>query len=125
MKCSGGKPSTRILRGIFQVVSGFPLHFMLHRGHLDCFSNSVHYTYQNTAPLLVLNHTVIVQLIRNFVVNKPSSPLIFIGIDPYCYYLCITLEIGTSNCIYLTTYLHIMQPILNKENNQMVSFICV
>ena len=28
-------------RGIFHVVSGFPLHFMLYCGHLDCFSNSV------------------------------------------------------------------------------------
>ena len=33
-----------ILRGIFHVVlvSGFTLHFMLYRGNLDCFSNSVH-----------------------------------------------------------------------------------
>ena len=28
-----------ILRGIFYVVSHFPLHFMLYRGNLDCFSN--------------------------------------------------------------------------------------
>ena len=31
-----------ILRGMFHVVSGFPLHFMLYRGNSDCFSNSVH-----------------------------------------------------------------------------------
>ena len=30
-----------ILRGIVHVVSGFALHFMLYRGNLDCFSNSV------------------------------------------------------------------------------------
>ena len=30
-----------ILRGIFHVVSSFPLHVMLYRGNLDCFSNSI------------------------------------------------------------------------------------
>ena len=35
MKCSG---ENVILRGIFHVVTGFPLHFMLYRGNLDCFS---------------------------------------------------------------------------------------
>ena len=30
-----------ILRGIFHVVSCFPLHFMLYCGNLDCFSNSI------------------------------------------------------------------------------------
>ena len=34
MKCSG---KNAILRGIFHVVSGFPLHFMLYHGNLDCF----------------------------------------------------------------------------------------
>ena len=38
-KCSG---ENLILRGIFHVVSRFPLHFMLYRGYLDCFSNSVY-----------------------------------------------------------------------------------
>ena len=38
MKCCG---ENVILRGIFHVVSGFLLHFMLYRGNLDCFSNSV------------------------------------------------------------------------------------
>ena len=38
MKCN---EENVILRGIFQVVSGFPLHFMLYRGTLDCFSNTV------------------------------------------------------------------------------------
>ena len=37
MKCSG---ENVILRGIFHVVSCFPLHLMLYRGNLDCFSNS-------------------------------------------------------------------------------------
>ena len=37
MKCSG---ENVILSGIFYVVSGFPLHFMLYPGNLDCFSNS-------------------------------------------------------------------------------------
>ena len=35
MKCSG---ENVILREIVHVVSGFPLHFMLYRGNLDCFS---------------------------------------------------------------------------------------
>ena len=30
-----------MLRGIFHVVSGFPLHFMLYRGKLEFFSDSV------------------------------------------------------------------------------------
>ena len=30
-----------ILRGIFHVLSRFPLHFMLYRGNLDYLSNSV------------------------------------------------------------------------------------
>ena len=34
MKCSG---ENVILRGIFDAVSGFPLHFMLYRGNLDFF----------------------------------------------------------------------------------------
>ena len=38
MKCSR---ENVILRGMLHVVSGFPLHFMLNRGNLDCFSNSV------------------------------------------------------------------------------------
>ena len=37
MKCSG---ENVILRVIFHVVSCFPLHFMLHRGHLDYFLDS-------------------------------------------------------------------------------------
>ena len=44
MKCSG---ENVILRGIVHVVSGFPLHFTLYRGNLDCFFNNVdeiHYT---------------------------------------------------------------------------------
>ena len=32
-----------ILRGIFHVVSCFPLHFMLYHGNLDYFSDSVQY----------------------------------------------------------------------------------
>ena len=42
MKCSGGNV---ILRRIFHVVSCFPLHFMLYRRNLDCFSNSVNKKY--------------------------------------------------------------------------------
>ena len=38
MKCCG---ENVILRGIFHVVSRFPLHFMFNRGNLDYFSNSV------------------------------------------------------------------------------------
>ena len=38
IKCSG---ENVILRGIFHVVSGFPLHFMLFRGNLDYFLYSV------------------------------------------------------------------------------------
>ena len=38
MKCSG---ENVILRGIFHVVSCFPLHFMLYRGNFDYFSDSV------------------------------------------------------------------------------------
>ena len=38
MKCSG---ENAILRGIFHVVSCFPLHFMLYLGNLDYFSDSV------------------------------------------------------------------------------------
>ena len=38
MKCSGDNV---ILRGIVHVVSCFPLHFMLYRGNLDYFSDSV------------------------------------------------------------------------------------
>ena len=37
MKCSG---ENVILRGIFHVVSRFPLHFMFYRGNFDFFSNS-------------------------------------------------------------------------------------
>ena len=39
MKCSG---ENVIQRGIFHVVSCFPLHFMLYRGNLDYFLDSVH-----------------------------------------------------------------------------------
>ena len=38
MKSSG---QNVILRGIVHVVLHFPLHYMLYRGNLDCFSNSV------------------------------------------------------------------------------------
>ena len=38
MKCSG---ENAILRGIFHVVSCFPLHFMLYLGNLEYFSYSV------------------------------------------------------------------------------------
>ena len=38
MKCSG---ENVILLGIVHVVSRFPLHFMLYRGNLECFSSSV------------------------------------------------------------------------------------
>ena len=42
MKCS---VENVILCGIFHVVSGFLLHFMLYRGNLDCFSNSAAYLW--------------------------------------------------------------------------------
>ena len=45
MKCSG---ENVILRGIFLIVSCFPLHFMLYRGKLDGFSNSVQVLIGNT-----------------------------------------------------------------------------
>ena len=51
MKYSGGNV---ILRGIFHVVSGCPLHFMLYRGNLDCFSSRVE-QYVNVLTNLV-NH---------------------------------------------------------------------
>ena len=38
MKCSG---ENVLLRGIFPVLSCFPLHFLLYRGNLDYFSESV------------------------------------------------------------------------------------
>ena len=38
MKCRG---ENVILRGIFHAVSRFPLHFMLYRGNLDYFLDSV------------------------------------------------------------------------------------
>ena len=38
MKCSGVNV---ILHGKFHVVSCFPLHFMLYRGNMDYFSDSV------------------------------------------------------------------------------------
>ena len=38
MKCNG---ENVILRGIFHVISGFPLHFMLYRGNFYCFSKNV------------------------------------------------------------------------------------
>ena len=38
MKCSG---ENVLLRGIFPVLSRFPLHFLLYRGNLDYFSESV------------------------------------------------------------------------------------
>ena len=41
MKCSG---ENVILRGIFHVVSCFPLHFMLYPGNLHYFSISVYYS---------------------------------------------------------------------------------
>ena len=41
MKCSG---ENVLLRGIFHIVSRFPLHFMLYRGHLDYFLNSAEQT---------------------------------------------------------------------------------
>ena len=41
MKCSASGENV-ILRGIVHVVSRFPLHFMLYRGNLDYFSDSVH-----------------------------------------------------------------------------------
>ena len=42
MKCSG---ENLILREKVHVVSCFPLHFMLYRGNLDCFSDSVREKY--------------------------------------------------------------------------------
>ena len=38
MKCSG---ENVILRGIFHVISCFPLHFMLYHGNFACFSSRV------------------------------------------------------------------------------------
>ena len=43
MKFSG--ENMIVLRGIFHVVSCFPLHFMLYRGHVVCFYNSNTYSY--------------------------------------------------------------------------------
>ena len=50
MKCS---EESVILRGILHAVSRLPLHVMLYRGNLDCFSDSVY-------PLIALKyaHTV-------------------------------------------------------------------
>ena len=42
MKCS---KENVILQGIFHVVPRFPLHFMLYRGNLDYFSDSVVYNF--------------------------------------------------------------------------------
>ena len=49
MKCSG---ENVILRGIVHVVSGFPLHFKLYGGNLDCFSNRVD-MYINTPKFFI------------------------------------------------------------------------
>ena len=45
MKCNG---ESEILRGIVHEVSCFPLHFMLYRGKMDYFSDSVYCTLYST-----------------------------------------------------------------------------
>ena len=45
-----------IQRGIFHVVYGFPLHFMLYREYLDCFSNSV----PNTVVVVTLGEVLFI-----------------------------------------------------------------
>ena len=54
MKCSG---ENVILRGKFHVVSCFPLHFMLYRGNLYCFSNSDLYCSWKGVMLMVVVYT--------------------------------------------------------------------
>ena len=49
MKCNG---KNVILRGIFHVVSCFPLHFMLYRGNLDYFLDSEQFKSRDTCPLI-------------------------------------------------------------------------
>ena len=55
MKCSG---ENVILRGKFHVL-GFPLHFMLYRGNLDCFSSSAELKILFT-PAWYWRHTIFI-----------------------------------------------------------------
>ena len=50
MKCSG---ENVILRGIFRVLSCFPLHFLLYRGNFDCFSNRVTGPHRNVRSIVI------------------------------------------------------------------------
>ena len=124
MKCSG---ENVLLRGIFHVVSCFPLHFMLYRGNLDCFSNSVQslcvfyqYTFINKfgllllyifcAPFYVYQYTFVhgfVSIITSFVHRLfPLS-------TPFCIALCIsvhpcilyTLQLLQAIVTYICSYL--------------------
>ena len=52
MKCSG---ENVIQRGIFHVVSCFPLHFMLYHGHFNYFSDSVGFVTFGVLALLGLS----------------------------------------------------------------------
>ena len=55
-----------ILRGKFHVVPGFPLHFMLYRGNLDCFSNSVEGVLGHLAVTLTSGATVCICSVMHY-----------------------------------------------------------
>ena len=52
-----------ILRGIVHVVSCFPLHFMLYRGNLDYFSDSVQYGFVSRYIQLICSKTLVLDFI--------------------------------------------------------------
>ena len=60
MKFSG---ENVILRGIVHVVSCFPLHFMLYRGNLDYFSDSVQYGFVSRYIQLICSKTLVLDFI--------------------------------------------------------------
>ena len=64
-----------ILRGIVHVVSGFPQHFTLYRGNLDCFSNSVrifieHWEKWHKFKRIQVSGDHFLVLVSNFVPNS-------------------------------------------------------
>ena len=86
MKCSGENVK---LRGIFHVVSCFPLHFMLFRENLDYFLNRVMHVLHPISTVQLWMSAYVIMFPCNYLLCTLEMHL----------FICIPLSVHQQNCI--------------------------
>ena len=90
-----------ILRGIVHVISCFPLHFILYRGNLDCFSNSALCTYKYWFIRIYIDLITLIIIVNKLSCAVCILNLVSSNLSIVCFYsVCLFLFHVTTGYIF-------------------------